>query len=539
MRDSGKKPESSSLVPTSYQLIPLLKILENGSKCILICDGVGVGKTISAAYVLIYCTAKTNRPSLVVTPPILVDKWILELRNKFNVKSIPIRTREDLHTAVFETQEWATVDNLLTYVMADSLLTQKVTFDFFNLSAVVFDEIHNLRNWETLSHRSAIEIAGKGEYRIGLSATPINNRLEDLSSEFHVLLPSIDWNAIDSVVKDLWGLDRNSLSIPFITRYTKERLGIHFAKREVRDFAISYPPKYYDFVSGRIDGMKPSTSFFDKVTYYRMAASSPEAIFKALGNRFNHVEDQKIATLNEITKNKKGHILLFCEFENTAKYISREIADWETFLMTGETPLFERQSIIDAFRNSENAILIMTPVGSEGLDLQFSDTIINYDLHWNPMKIEQRIGRIDRIGQKKEKISILNLIVNGSIDQLVLSVLRRKLKLIDESVFVVGDVLEPKKEAPVLFDREVIEAELNEGDKLISIIDWNKKIPELDYYVLQCVNQEYCIPEKTLKAGKNGLRAKHFLYKDENAGRWMKQIHDSSEKIVELLAYYS
>ena len=105
MRNSGKKFETSAIIPASYQLVPLLKILENQSKCVLISDGVGVGKTISAAYILTYCNAATKRPSLVVTPPVLVDKWVLELKNKFNIKSIPIRTREDLHLSLIHISE--------------------------------------------------------------------------------------------------------------------------------------------------------------------------------------------------------------------------------------------------------------------------------------------------------------------------------------------------------------------------------------------------------------------------------------------------
>ena len=61
-------------------------------------------------------------------------------------------------------------------------------------------------------------------------------------------------------------------------------------------------------------------------------------------------------------------------------------------------------------------ILLFTEVGSEGLDYQFCDMMINYDLPWNPMRIEQRIGRIDRRGQQSEAVGIYNMITNGTVD---------------------------------------------------------------------------------------------------------------------------
>jgi len=89
--------------------------------------------------------------------------------------------------------------------------------------------------------------------------------------------------------------------------------------------------------------------------------------------------------------------LVFCEFEETTKEISDAISERPSFLMTGATAVFDREALVADFRRTADGVLVMTSVGAEGIDLQFCSTLINYDLTWNPMVLEQRIGRIDRI----------------------------------------------------------------------------------------------------------------------------------------------
>ena len=89
---------------------------------------------------------------------------------------------------------------------------------------------------------------------------------------------------------------------------------------------------------------------------------------------------------------------------------------------------------IDQFKNGEFDILLSSEVGSEGLDMQFCNVIFNYDLPWNPMRVEQRIGRIDRIGQKAEKLLIFNLVVEGTIEDRIYSRLYDRLGIFESSI---------------------------------------------------------------------------------------------------------
>ena len=105
------------------------------------------------------------------------------------------------------------------------------------------------------------------------------------------------------------------------------------------------------------------------------------------------------------------------------------IADRLVLQTSGDSNLEQKEANTFLFRETESSV-VMTPVGSEGLDFQFCSNLVNYDLHWNPMKIEQRIGRIDRIGQEKNTVRVYNLLVGGSIDERVLSIMGDKLKLV-------------------------------------------------------------------------------------------------------------
>ncbi len=138
-------------------------------------------------------------------------------------------------------------------------------------------------------------------------------------------------------------------------------------------------------------------------------------------------DDPKLNKLKEIIEEKQkidnNKIMIFSSFRHTLNYLYNQLVknNVRVAMISGDTSDEDRIIFRNRFeldRNSPEAIDIMlfSEVGCEGLDYQFCDTIVNYDLPWNPMRIEQRIGRIDRRGQKSPKIFIYNLITQGTID---------------------------------------------------------------------------------------------------------------------------
>jgi len=137
--------------------------------------------------------------------------------------------------------------------------------------------------------------------------------------------------------------------------------------------------------------------------------------------------DPKLDALKKIIRDKQtlpnNKIMLFSSFRHTLAYIYEhlQVDGYRVGLVHGGTPDEERKEMRDRFESpsqTERAIdiLLFSEIGCEGLDYQFCDCIINYDLPWNPMRIEQRIGRIDRNGQKSETVAIYNMITPGTID---------------------------------------------------------------------------------------------------------------------------
>ena len=137
--------------------------------------------------------------------------------------------------------------------------------------------------------------------------------------------------------------------------------------------------------------------------------------------------DPKLNALRKILKDKQNlknnKVMLFSSFRHTLNYLNDNLKNegFRIGMVHGDTPEEARIDIRSRFqmnREQEECIdiVLFSEIGSEGLDYQFCDCIINYDLPWNPMRVEQRIGRIDRKGQKSETIAIFNLITPGTVD---------------------------------------------------------------------------------------------------------------------------
>lgn len=148
-------------------------------------------------------------------------------------------------------------------------------------------------------------------------------------------------------------------------------------------------------------------------------------------------QDSKMLMLLEVIdtviaeeKDPKIKFIIFTEFIETQNYIQEvlEGMGYSTTLFNGNMSLDEKIKSKTKFKE-ECQFLITTDSGGEGINLQFCNIMINYDLPWNPMKIEQRIGRIDRIGQTKD-VRIFNFILEGTVEERVHSILDSKLDLI-------------------------------------------------------------------------------------------------------------
>lgn len=140
-------------------------------------------------------------------------------------------------------------------------------------------------------------------------------------------------------------------------------------------------------------------------------------------------------------RNPHEKIVVFAFFRATLAYLNRRLSDDDvTSIMLRGGGGDERFQVIETFRRDDGpSVLLSSEVGSEGIDLQFARVVVNYDLPWNPMRVEQRIGRVDRIGQKADRISIINLAREASVDDRIVMRLYERIGIFRVSI---GD-LEP------------------------------------------------------------------------------------------------
>ena len=136
--------------------------------------------------------------------------------------------------------------------------------------------------------------------------------------------------------------------------------------------------------------------------------------------------------------------LIFAFYKGTLNYLSKRLSadGFPNLVLSGDVAINERTGVIDRFRDDpEIPILLSSRIGGEGLDFQFCNTMFNYDLPWNPMEVEQRIGRLDRIGQESDVIRIYNFSVEGTIEQNILERLYNRIGIFQQSIGDLEDIL--------------------------------------------------------------------------------------------------
>jgi len=207
--------------------------------------------------------------------------------------------------------------------------------------------------------------------------------------------------------------------------------------------------------------------------------------------------DKKIDTLLQIAKKEKEHkIIIFTSFIQTQKTIELELqlAGFSTVLFNGKMNPQEKEDAIEQFRG-EKQVLICTDAGSEGRNLQFAHILINFDLPWNPMVIEQRIGRVHRIGQTRD-VKIINLAVSNTIEAYILNRLYEKINLFHAAIGEMDLILTQlgsKKGVEI----DIFEAFMNDEDVEQIGTDLERAVKKVDY--IKALDAEVFD-----KGGKNG-----------------------------------
>jgi superfamily II DNA or RNA helicase len=164
----------------------------------------------------------------------------------------------------------------------------------------------------------------------------------------------------------------------------------------------------------------------------------------------------------ELKNNPNEKFVLFAYFRGTLQYLQQRLKadNIRTCLIVGN--MDDKQAVLEKFETGDASVLLSSEVGSEGIDLQFCRFLINYDLPWNPMRVEQRIGRLDRLGQKAERISIINFSLVDTVEERILERLYERINIFKESIGDLENILGDMTEKLLI---ELFEPNLSDAER--------------------------------------------------------------------------
>ncbi len=422
-------------------------------KAAIIADEMGLGKTLQAIGTAIvkkkvFGFSKT----LVVTPASLKEQWKKEIEKFTSEKALVVDGMPDEREKIYrQSDHFFYIVNYET-VLRDRIALSKAGFDF-----VILDEAQRIKNFETKTASSISKL--KFKHVLVITGTPIENRLIDIYSIINAIQPNFFgplWEF--SYQHCLFDPEKhNKINGYYDLQKLNKRLESILIRREKRKVLDQLPnvvqmnvpfnlsPLQSDYHSSYAKGLasilrKKFLTPYDLqklqllLSSMRMVCDSTYLIDDQT-NESPKLEELKYMLLEKLdVKNSDSKIIIFSEWVKVHKLIGQMLRENNIGFaeLNGTVPVKMRGELIRKFEtNAQCKIFLSTEAGGSGLNLQMADTLINFELPWNPAKKNQRIGRIDRIGQKSGTLTIYNFITRRSIEEQIASGLLVKQSLFD------------------------------------------------------------------------------------------------------------
>ena len=452
--------EIASVDHMPHQEATALKVLGRLRGRAILADEVGLGKTIEAGLILkeLILRGMASR-ILVVCPATLRDQWRDELSEKFH---------EEFHVALGG-KDLMSADLL---IMSRRLATQEVDqLAPHKWDLLIVDEAHRMAGPGARKSREFLQRIDS-RYALYLTATPVQNDLLELYRLVDTLRPGTFASQRDFTRRFMGSTPREPrdpaalrrLIADVMVRTTRAQAGLDRIARIPRDYPITLSAperRAYDLcvttlrhhMNGRDDHLRRRHLAHRLTTSpralgqsaRRMAAtvSDPQArvILEELADlcaEFGITSRQKklLSLVTDwVDDPDKGRVLVFTQHTDTLEDLLR-VLDTEGVAAVafhgGMSPK-AKQAAIQSFRAGKKKgvpVMVSTESGAEGLNLQFANCVVNYDLPWNPMRIEQRIGRVHRVTQKRD-VYVANFFARDTIDESVYRLLHDKLRMFE------------------------------------------------------------------------------------------------------------
>ncbi|HEX9610884.1 MAG TPA: DEAD/DEAH box helicase [Gemmatimonadales bacterium] len=478
--------DANAIKELPHQIDVAQRVLRQMGGRAILADEVGLGKTIEASIIYKELAIRgLARRALILTPASLVGQWQGELEEKFF-------ERFDAPT---DPDDWQRVTKAI--VSHDRARSRRHAEEILrhHWDLVIVDEAHKIKSHRGATYQFIEKI--ERDFILLLTATPLQNDLRELYNLVTLLRPGQlgtweefrgahlvagdhrqprDPEGLRALTHEVMIRTRRSSVVddlnlpPRRPRHPEVRLTA--AERDLYDRTTEFLRRLYR--EGFVQPAEPedaedeaprrrltkkgilqlavihlrqrlcssSKALAESLEHLGESARiSPEyrTIARQLAQRAQKIKTHaKLNVLTAVLKETPDRVVVFSDHRPTIQLIEQrvEALGRKPIVYWGAHTTPERDKRIRAFHADERSVLIATRAGSEGRNLQFCNVLVNYDLPWNPMVVEQRIGRLHRIGQKRE-VHIVNLAAAGTIESYILQLLDRKIKLFE---LVVGEL---------------------------------------------------------------------------------------------------
>lgn len=463
-----------------YQREGALKLLRDLNATALLADEVGLGKTITTGMVIKEGIVRGFLKKVVILcPPSLVDQWKSEMREKFEIDFVIVEKESDWDNDFVV----ASIDRVKSFDRKVGRFRHEAAHAV-SWDLVIVDEAHKLKERNTVRWKFVDRLAKKRF--LLLTATPFQNDLLELYNLLHLLKRGHLGTIKEFRKKFLFrGNKRHPLNPvelkkkleEVMVRRRRTETGVEYKSRIPRIVTVEMTDgeraiyentvrllrsNYFRKDGGEINGALIVFAILPKVT--SSSKSAIESLTKIVESDVYHdatkemaqgilddyaklERDSKIEKLVELVKEIRARsedekILIYTRHPTTLRYIVEKLTSEEFGIrdsglgkaseslriieFMGGLDREEKSRRIDSFKRGEADILISTDTGAEGLNFQFCRNLINYDLPWNPMSVEQRIGRLDRIGQKRD-MYIYSFATKGTMEEHVVDLIINKM----------------------------------------------------------------------------------------------------------------
>jgi SNF2 family DNA or RNA helicase len=405
----------------------------------IIADEMGLGKTIQAITAAVLKKALFGfQKTLVVCPATLKSQWKKEIEKFTHEKALVLTGIPEEREQQYLSDEYFFFIVNYETVLRDSQAMNRADFDI-----LILDEAQKIKNYETKTASAVKRLQAK--HKLVITGTPIENRLIDIYSIINTLDPyylgplwefSYQHCLFDpqkpGKINAYYDLQRlNERLSGILIRREKHAVLSQLPAVQQRDVSVPLSPLQKEFHAGYMKGIsriisKKFLTPFDLQKLQLLLANARMVCDSTFLVDDKTNDSPKLAELQDILFEKldithsNRKVIIFSEWVKVHKLIAAVLRERGVGFteLNGTVPVSARGELIRTFElNPECKVFLSTEAGGAGLNLQVADILINFELPWNPAKKNQRIGRIDRMGQKSTNLLVYNLVSRESIEQ--------------------------------------------------------------------------------------------------------------------------